>query len=71
MSESESVCMCVCVCVRVHVCMRAQERWENFFFQGQLSVLTPILVSFSPLCYHSSKQKIPIILPKVQVAGYR
>ena len=31
-----------------------QERWENFLLQGQLSVLTLILVSVPPQCYRSS-----------------
>ena len=31
-----------------------QEGWENFFLQGQLSVLTLILVSVQPWCYHNS-----------------
>ena len=31
-----------------------QERQENFLLQGQLSVLTLILVSVPPLCYRSS-----------------
>ena len=30
------------------------ERWENFLFQGRLSVLTLISVSVPPPCYHSS-----------------
>ena len=47
-----------------------QERWENFLLQGQLSVLTLILGSIPPPCYHSSMQKFLVILPKVQVAGY-
>ena len=46
------------------------ERHENFILQGQLSVLTPILVSVPPPCNRSSTQKIPVILPKVQAAGY-
>ena len=47
-----------------------QARREIFFFQGQLAVLTLISVSVPPPCYRSSMQKIPVILPKVQVAGY-
>ena len=47
-----------------------QGRWENFLLQGQLSVLTLISVSFPPPFYRSSTFKIPVILPKVQVAGY-
>ena len=43
---------------------------ENFVLQGRLSVLTLISVSVPPPCYHSSTWKIPVILPKVQVAGY-
>ena len=31
-----------------------QEQWENFLFQGQLSVLTLISVSVPPPCYRSS-----------------
>ena len=31
-----------------------QERWKNFFLQGQLSLLTLISVSVPPLCYRSS-----------------
>ena len=46
------------------------ERRENFLLQGRLSVLTLISVSVPPPCYHSSTYKIPVILPKVQVAGY-
>ena len=46
------------------------ERRENFLLQGRLSVLTLISVSVPPPCYRSSTQKIPVILPKVQVAGY-
>ena len=46
-----------------------QERWENIFLQGQLSVYALISVSIPPLCYHSSTQKTLVILPKVQVAG--
>ena len=42
----------------------------DFFLQGQLSVLTLILVSVPLLFYHSSTYKIPVLLPKVQVAGY-
>ena len=47
-----------------------QERQENFLLQGWLSVLTLISVSVLLPCYCSSKWKIPVILPKVQVAGY-
>ena len=43
---------------------------ENFLLQGEVSVLTLISVSVPPPCYHSSTQKIPVILPKVQVSGY-
>ena len=46
------------------------ESSRRFFLQGQLSVLTLILVSVPPLCYCSNMLKIPVILPKVQVAGY-
>ena len=46
------------------------ERRENFLLQGRLSVLILISVSVPPPCYRSSTQKIPVILPKVQVAGY-
>ena len=46
------------------------ERRENFLLRGRLSVLTLISVSVPPPCYHSSTYKIPVILPKVQVAGY-
>ena len=49
---------------------KSQQMWpDNLFVRVQLSVLTLILVSVPPLCYRSSMQKIPIILPKVQVAG--
>ena len=47
-----------------------QEQQENFVFQGQPSVLTLISVSIPPLYYRSSTEKIPVTLPKVQVAGY-
>ena len=47
-----------------------EEQWDNFLLLGQLSVLTLISVSVPPLCYHSSMWKDPVILPKVQVAGY-
>ena len=47
-----------------------QERWENFLLQGQLSVLTLILVYVPPSSYCSSMQKILVNLPKVQVASY-
>ena len=47
-----------------------QERREDFLLQGHLSVLTLISVSVPPPCYGSSTQKIPVILLKVQVAGY-
>ena len=47
-----------------------QDWWGNFLLQGQLPVLTLIFVSVPPLCYRSSTLKIPVILPKVQVAGY-
>ena len=46
-----------------------QERRENFLLQGQLPVLSLVSVSV-PSCYRSSTWKIPVILPKVQVAGY-
>ena len=45
-------------------------RQEDFLLQGHLSVLTLISVSVPPPCYGSSTQKIPVILLKVQVAGY-
>ena len=41
-----------------------------FFLQGQHSVLTLISVSLPPPCYRSSTKMIPVVLPKVQVAGY-
>ena len=47
-----------------------QERRENFLLHGQLSVLILISVSVPPPCYRSSTWKIPVILPKVQAAGY-
>ena len=47
-----------------------KEDWENFLLQGRLSVQTPISVSVPSPCYRSSTQKIVVILPKVQVAGY-
>ena len=47
-----------------------QERQKKLFLHGQLSVLTLISVSVSPLCYCSSTQEILVILPKVQVADY-
>ena len=47
-----------------------QEQWEKFILQGQLSVQALISVFVPPLCYCSSTWKIPVILPKVQVAGY-
>ena len=43
---------------------------EFFLPQGQLSVLTLISVSNPPPYHCSSTQKILVILPKVQVAGY-
>ena len=42
----------------------------NVLFHGQLSVLTFISVSVPPPCYRNSTGKFPVILPKVQVAGY-
>ena len=49
---------------------KSQQMWpDNLFLHVQLSVPTLILVSIPPLCYRSSMQKIPIVLPKVQVAG--
>ena len=45
------------------------ERQENFVLQGQLSVLALILASVPPPSYRSSTYKIPVTLPKVQVAG--
>ena len=39
-----------------------------FSSQGQLSVLSLISVYVPTPCYHSSTYKIPVILPKVQVA---
>ena len=47
-----------------------QERLEKFLVQSQLSLLTLISVSIPPPCYRSSMYKIPVILPKVQMAGY-
>ena len=47
-----------------------QERRENFFLQGQLSVLTLISVSVSPRVTAVAREKILVILPKVQVTGY-
>ena len=47
-----------------------QERQENFLLQGQLPVLTLLSVSVPPLSYRSSTKKIPVILPKFQVACY-
>ena len=44
-----------------------RERRENSFFQGQLSVLTLISVSFPHPCYCSSTYTIRVILPNVQV----
>ena len=45
-----------------------QSTANRHFFQ--VSVLTLISVSIPPPCYRSSMYKIPVILPKVQVAGY-
>ena len=47
-----------------------QEWRENVLLLGRLSVLILIPVSVPPPCYRSSMYKIPVILPKVQVAGY-
>ena len=47
-----------------------REQWENYLLHSQLSVLTLLLVSIPPLCYCSSTETIPVILPNVQVAGY-
>ena len=49
-----------------------QEWWENVLLdlQGQLFVLTLVSVSIPPPCYRRSMYKFPVILPKVQVAGY-
>ena len=46
------------------------ERRENFLLQGRLSVLTLISVSVPPRVTTVARKKIPVILPKVQVAGY-
>ena len=43
---------------------------ENFLLQSQLCVLTLYSVSVPPQCYRSGMLKTPVILPKVQVAGY-
>ena len=47
-----------------------ESRRENFLLQSQLYVLILISASVPPPCYRSSTQKIPVILPKVPVAGY-
>ena len=42
-------------CQAILLCVKSlQEQWEIFFLQGQLSVLTLILVSVPPPCYRSS-----------------
>ena len=45
-----------------------QEQRENALLQGQLSVLTLISVSVPPRVTAVARK--PVILPKVQVAGY-
>ena len=48
-----------------------QEQRDNFLLNNQLFMLTVISVSVPPWqCYSSNTQKVPVILPKVQVAGY-
>ena len=47
-----------------------QERRENFLLQGQLFVMALISVSIPPPFYRNSTNKIQVILPKVQLAGY-
>jgi len=47
-----------------------QERREHFLLQGQLSVPPLISVCVPSPCYRSSTYKFPVILPKVQAAGY-
>ena len=42
-----------------------QHERQNFLLQGQLSVLTLLLVSIPPLCYCSSTQKTLVLPPKV------
>ena len=46
-----------------------QEWWENFLLQLTLCA-DSYLVSVPPPCYCSGTEKTPVILPKVQVAGY-
>ena len=43
---------------------------HNNCIHSQFSVLTLISVNVPTPCYRSSTEKIPVILPKVQVAGY-
>ena len=43
---------------------------KEFLLEGQLSVLTFTSVSVPPPCYRSSAYKIPVILPKIHMAGY-
>ena len=47
-----------------------QEQWDQKNLQGQLSVLTLILVSVPPLCYYSNMWKNHVHSAKLQVAGY-
>ena len=42
----------------------------EFSSPGSTFVLTLISVSVPPQCYRSSIKKTPVVLPKVQVAGY-
>ena len=46
------------------------EQREKILLQGQLSVLTLILVSIPPPCYCSNTNKILVIPSNVQVVGY-
>ena len=80
------VCVCVCVCVSVLTTATKRFNKDivdvavsfvKVFCQRQqllkiqaLSVLSLISVSIPPQCYHSSTYKTPVILTKVQVAGY-
>ena len=43
---------------------------HNNRIHSQFSVLTLISVNVPTPCYRSSTEKIPVILPAVQVAGY-
>ena len=47
-----------------------QERQEIFLFQSQLCVLTLIQCSFHPRVTAMARKRPPVILPKVQMAGY-